>query len=193
MTSRHGASQKLKQFHSIQLFCRRTSNYQAMMLSNRAYHAVVILFFLHPELPDKLPQTKDALHAGWRKAQSSVGFRVALEEAPPLQGLSPLPTQGLVCPRPEAAAAAAPEAMDEPATRIRPQVGPQPAQALAGLDARQGRTLVETSKPGKPRVDISMKPRTMKLSRLPSPVVGNAPASIPGTLILAIFCTFSCT
>jgi hypothetical protein len=60
MTSRHGASQILKQFHSIQLFCRRIE-----LPSNRAYHAAAILFFLHPELPDKFPQTKDALHAGW--------------------------------------------------------------------------------------------------------------------------------
>jgi hypothetical protein len=29
---------------------------------NRTYHAVAILFFLHPELPLKYP---DALHAGW--------------------------------------------------------------------------------------------------------------------------------
>jgi hypothetical protein len=35
--------------------------------SNRLYHAVAILFrvFLDPELPDKHPQVKDALHAGW--------------------------------------------------------------------------------------------------------------------------------
>ena len=32
---------------------------------NRAYHAVAILFFLHPELPLKCQQLKDALHAGW--------------------------------------------------------------------------------------------------------------------------------
>ena len=35
------------------------------LTSNQAYHAAAILFFLHPELPDKFPQTKDALHAGW--------------------------------------------------------------------------------------------------------------------------------
>jgi hypothetical protein len=33
--------------------------------NNRTYHAVAILFFLHPELPNKYPQLKDALHAGW--------------------------------------------------------------------------------------------------------------------------------
>ncbi len=32
---------------------------------NRTYHAVAILFFLHPELPLKYPDLKDALHAGW--------------------------------------------------------------------------------------------------------------------------------
>jgi hypothetical protein len=32
---------------------------------NQAYHAAAILFFHHPELPDKFPQLKDSLHAGW--------------------------------------------------------------------------------------------------------------------------------
>ena len=33
--------------------------------SNRLYHAVAILFFLHPELPQQHAQLADALHAGW--------------------------------------------------------------------------------------------------------------------------------
>jgi hypothetical protein len=32
---------------------------------NQAYHAAAILFFYHLELPDKFPQLKDSLHAGW--------------------------------------------------------------------------------------------------------------------------------
>ena len=31
----------------------------------RPYHATAILFFLHPELPEKYPEMKDAVHAGW--------------------------------------------------------------------------------------------------------------------------------
>ena len=31
----------------------------------RPYHAMAILFFLHPELPVKYPEMKDAVHAGW--------------------------------------------------------------------------------------------------------------------------------
>ena len=31
---------------------------------NRAYHAAAISFFLHPELPLKYPDMKDAVHAG---------------------------------------------------------------------------------------------------------------------------------
>jgi hypothetical protein len=159
--------------------------------SNRAYHAAAILFFLHPELPDKFPQTKDALHAGWMacfkhpmpvnfeelRRPQCVGASAYTDEeqkwcsatlqylvtrrqvgaqnprkrshasdpeslptpeaAAPPPGLSPPPTPGPVCPLPEAAAAAAaPEATKEPATRMRLQ----PARALAGLDARPGRT-----------------------------------------------------
>ena len=32
---------------------------------NRLYHAVAILFFLHPTLPTNYPELSDAIHAGW--------------------------------------------------------------------------------------------------------------------------------
>ena len=50
-----------------------------LFVSNRAYHAVCALFFLHPELPTKYPRLCDSLHAGWASAFSKV---MAIEDLP---------------------------------------------------------------------------------------------------------------